>query len=79
MSALNTYFQVDDLESTLAKAMVPGATVLAPKTAIPGMGFWAMFADPDGIPIGLLQPECGALVVDLEAVSAPAAAAADLA
>ena len=37
--------------------MVLGATVLSPKTPIPGIGFWAMFADPDGIPIGLLQPE----------------------
>jgi predicted enzyme related to lactoylglutathione lyase len=56
-SALNVYFHTDDIESTLARAMVLGATVLAPKTPIPGIGFWAMFADPDGIPIGLLQPE----------------------
>jgi predicted enzyme related to lactoylglutathione lyase len=56
-SALNTYFQVDDVEVTLAKATAAGATVIAPKTAIPGVGYWAMFADPDGIPIGILQGE----------------------
>ena len=54
---LNHYFQVDDVEATLAKAAAAGARVLAPKTAIPGVGHWAMFADPDGIPIGILQGE----------------------
>jgi len=57
MSALNTYFGVDDIEATLAKATKAGATVVAPKTPLPGIGFWAMFADPDGIPVGLFQPE----------------------
>jgi predicted enzyme related to lactoylglutathione lyase len=55
--ALNTYFHVDDIEATLTRAMVLGATVIAPRTPIPGVGFWAMFADPDGIVIGLIQPE----------------------
>lgn len=55
--ALNTYFQVDDVETTLAKATGAGAVVLVPKTPIPGVGYWAMFADPDGIPIGLMQEE----------------------
>jgi predicted enzyme related to lactoylglutathione lyase len=54
--ALNTYFHVEDIESTLTRAMVLGATVVTPKTPIPGIGFWAVFADPDGIPIGLIQP-----------------------
>jgi uncharacterized protein len=55
--ALNTYFQVDDVDVTLAKAVAAGGTMIAPKTAIPGIGYWAMFADPDGIPIGILQGE----------------------
>ncbi|OFW59197.1 MAG: hypothetical protein A2133_00375 [Actinobacteria bacterium RBG_16_64_13] len=55
--ALNSYFHVQDVESTLTRAMVMGATVIAPKTPIPGVGFWAMFAGPDGIPVGLLQPD----------------------
>ncbi|HLA81496.1 MAG TPA: VOC family protein [Thermoleophilia bacterium] len=54
---INTYFQVDDIDATLAKATAAGATIIAPKTAIPGIGHWGMFADPDGIAIGLLQGE----------------------
>ena len=55
--ALNTYFGVEDVEATLAKAVEAGATIIAPKTAIPGIGHWAMFADPDGIPVALFQME----------------------
>jgi hypothetical protein len=53
--ALNTYFGVEDVETTLAKAIEAGATMIAPKTAIPGIGHWAMFTDPDGIPVALFQ------------------------
>jgi predicted enzyme related to lactoylglutathione lyase len=55
MCALNTYFGVDDIEVTLAKASAAGATLMAPKTEIQGIGYWAMFVDPDGIPIGIFQ------------------------
>lgn len=53
--ALNTYFGVDDIEATLAKAVNAGASIVTPKTDIPGIGSWAMFTDPDGIPIGIFQ------------------------
>jgi uncharacterized protein len=53
--ALNTYFGVDDVEQTLARAVTAGATMLIPPTPIEGVGEWAMFADPDGIPIGLFR------------------------
>jgi len=53
--ALNTYFGVEDIDATVAKAVAAGATLLVPKTAIEGMGYWAMIADPDGIPVGLFQ------------------------
>lgn len=55
--ALNTYFKVDDVDATLAKATEAGGAIIAPKTHIPGVGYWGMFADPDGIPIGILQGE----------------------
>jgi hypothetical protein len=55
--ALTTYFAVDDLEAALGRAAEAGATIVVPATAIEGVGLWAMFADPDGIPIALLQPE----------------------
>lgn len=54
-AALNTYFHVEDIESTLARVLALGGTVVAPKMAIPGIGFWALFADPDGIPVGIMQ------------------------
>jgi predicted enzyme related to lactoylglutathione lyase len=53
---LNAYFQVDDIDATLSEATKHGATVLVPKTPIPNVGHFAMFADPEGIPIGLMQP-----------------------
>jgi predicted enzyme related to lactoylglutathione lyase len=57
MCALNTYFGVDDIDATLAKAVAAGATVLSPRMAIPGVGYWAMFLDPDSIPVGIFQNE----------------------
>ena len=53
--ALNTYFGVDDVEATLAKAAAGGATVAVGKTEIPGVGFWGMLIDPDGIPICVFE------------------------
>ena len=52
----NIYFNVDDLDATLSKATEAGATVLVPKTAIPNVGHFAMFTDPEGIAIGIMQP-----------------------
>jgi len=57
--ALNTYFGVEDVEATLAKAEAAGAKVVVPKTEIPGIGFWAMFLDLDGIPMCLFEPAPG--------------------
>jgi predicted enzyme related to lactoylglutathione lyase len=57
LCSLNTYFHTENIEATLSRATALGGTVLAPKMAIPGMGFWALFADPDGIPIGVMQME----------------------
>lgn len=53
----NIYFQVNDIDATLKKATEVGATLLVPKTEIPNnVGHFAMFADPEGIPIGIMQP-----------------------
>jgi uncharacterized protein len=54
-AALTTYFHVEDMESTLTRVTVAGGNVAAPKTPITGMGYWAMFTDPDGIRIGIMQ------------------------
>lgn len=52
----NIYFKVGDIGATLKKAEEGGAKVLVPRTEIPGVGFFAMFTDPEGIPVGIMQP-----------------------
>ncbi len=52
---LGVYFQVDDIDATLAKATENGATVAMPKMPIEGVGQIAVFTDPEGIGIGLFQ------------------------
>ena len=51
------YVAVDDLEATLARATSLGATSIVPPTAIPGVGAFAMFQDPEGNVIGLMHEE----------------------
>ncbi len=52
----NVYFTVDDIERVLGLAAKHGGKTLVPKTAIPGIGHFAMFADPEGIAIGIMRP-----------------------
>jgi predicted enzyme related to lactoylglutathione lyase len=55
VAALNVYFRVDQVDLTLRKVVEAGGTVVVPKTEIPGVGFFAMFLDPEQIPIGVLE------------------------
>lgn len=55
MSALNLYFAVADIDRTLELVAANGGTVLVPRTEIPGIGWFAMFQDPERIPVGVLQ------------------------
>lgn len=52
---LSTFFLVEDIDTTLAKATAAGATVAKPKTAITEIGYEAVFLDPDGTAVGLFQ------------------------
>ena len=54
---LNSYFNVDDIAATLKKAVENGGKILVEKTPVPGVGHLAMFADPEGIVIGIMQGE----------------------
>lgn len=54
-TALNTYFQVDDIDRTLRQVAEAGGVIIVPRTEIPNVGWFAMFLDPDRIPIGVLQ------------------------
>ncbi len=46
--------KVDDLDAYLARAEELGGRRLVPPTQLPGdFGWFAVFADPDGNPVGL--------------------------
>lgn len=51
-----TYFNVDDVETALARAEKLGGTIRLEPQEIPGRGRIAVFADPDGNAVGLLSP-----------------------
>ncbi|MBC6457304.1 VOC family protein [Actinomadura sp. HBU206391] len=50
------YFQVDDLDTALARAEELGGERTLDPQALPGMGRMAVFNDPDGNAVGLLGP-----------------------
>lgn len=50
---LTFYVQVDDLNGSLSRAETLGAKILVPPTTILGVGMTALFADPEGNPVGL--------------------------
>jgi len=54
--SLTFYVMVDDLQAYLKKAESLGGKTLVPPSPIPGIGHFAMFADPDGLAIGLFKP-----------------------
>jgi hypothetical protein len=55
-ACMNVYFQVEDVEATLAKAVQLGARIVVPRSNIPNVGEFALFADPEGIVVGLFKP-----------------------
>lgn len=55
MSSLNSYFRVTDLDRTLHDAVEAGATVVVPRMEVPNVGWFAMFLDPDQIPVGVME------------------------
>lgn len=54
--ALNVYFQVTEIDKTLRSVVEAGGRVVVPRTEIPTVGWYAMFLDPDGVAVGVLQP-----------------------
>jgi uncharacterized protein len=49
------YVQVDDIETSLAKAEVLGGGLVQRKTDIPGHGWFGILTDPDGNRVGVYQ------------------------
>lgn len=52
---MNVYFMVQDIGAALAKVQESGGQVTVPKTPIPNAGAFAIFADPEGIVVGVFQ------------------------
>jgi predicted enzyme related to lactoylglutathione lyase len=50
------YVRVANADQTVDKAKRLGATVVVPPTAIPNVGRFAIFVDPQGTALGILQP-----------------------
>jgi len=53
--SLYVYFEVESIDATLKAVESAGGTVLVSRTEIPGIGYWGMFSDPDGVVIGILE------------------------
>ena len=51
------YIEVDDVQTYLDKLSEMGGQVLVPKTEIPNMVIFALFQDPEGNKVGLVQSE----------------------
>jgi predicted enzyme related to lactoylglutathione lyase len=51
------YFNVDDVEATVARARQLGAQVLMEPAPIPGVGTLAALVDPQGAAFSLMTPE----------------------
>jgi len=51
------YVNVKSLENTIDQARKLGATVMKEKTPVPGMGWFAIIADPQGNPFGIWQTD----------------------
>ena len=52
---VTVYIGAEDIPGTLAKITALGGKVLAPEMEIPGVGWFAMFADPSGNQLALFK------------------------
>ncbi len=52
---VTVYAEVDKIQETLDKAVTMGAALVVPVTEIPGMVTFALFRDPDGNVMGLVE------------------------
>jgi predicted enzyme related to lactoylglutathione lyase len=51
----NVYFNVEDVDATVAKAEQLGASVVAPAFDVPGTGRFGYLRDPQGATFNLMQ------------------------
>ncbi|MGH3190756.1 MAG: VOC family protein [Streptosporangiaceae bacterium] len=58
------YVETDDLQATLDRVNALGGRTAIPVTGVGGAGAKAMFTDPDGLLVGLIQASAGASRAD---------------
>lgn len=51
------YIEVPSIDAHLARAEAAGATVVVPRTVVPDTVVFAMFTDPAGNLVGLVEPD----------------------
>jgi predicted enzyme related to lactoylglutathione lyase len=52
---MTLYVQVDELAPSLERVVTAGGSIVVERQEVPGMGVFALFADPDGRVMGLWQ------------------------
>jgi uncharacterized protein len=60
MNGAANYVMVDSIEATVEKARKLGARVTKEKMPVPGMGWFAMFMDPQGNHFAIWKPDANA-------------------
>lgn len=56
-ASTNTVIGIDSIDDTVRKIEELGGTIVAPKMAVPGIGWAAYFKDVDGNLFGLMQED----------------------
>lgn len=54
-SYMTMYVEVESVDAHLAKAAAGGATVVVPRTVVPGMASFGLFTDPAGNLVGVVE------------------------
>ena len=52
---ITNYILVESVDEYAKKIEDAGGKIIVPKTAVPSIGYWAMFADPDGNVLAILE------------------------
>lgn len=58
---VNLTMTVPSLEDCLAKVVKHGGSVVEPRTAIPGIGWYATCSEPGGLKFGVIEPDAAAV------------------
>lgn len=56
-SGLCAFFLVDDVNEVLLQVTEAGGLIICPAVNIPNVGSYGMFADPEGVIVGVFKPK----------------------